>query len=141
MPRKERLNIYLEPATSRALSERATQKRLSKSIIVEAAVASLLSPDSSDQQEAALARRLDRLSRQLDRLERDQTITLEAIGLFIRAWLTATPPLAEAAQPAANAKGKERYASFIQTVGRRLQGNRKLSREIIEELESKPVED
>lgn len=133
MARKDRLNIYLDPATGRALADHAARRRLSKSSIVEAAVTSLLSPDSSDRQEAALARRLDRLSRQFDRLERDQTMTLEAMGLFVRAWLTATPPLAEAAQVAANAKGRERYDSFVASLGRRMQAGRRLSTEVLQE--------
>lgn len=133
MAAKDRLNLYFDPATSRALDDLAARKKLSKSAIVEAAVASFLSPDGSDRREAALTRRLDRLTRQVERLERDQTITLEALGLFIRAWLTATPPLADSAQAAAQAKGRERYESFIETLGRRVQQGRSLAKEILED--------
>ena len=133
---KDRLNLYFDQATTRALDELAARRKVSKSAIVEAAVASFLSPDGADQREAAFTRRLDRLTRQVERLERDQTITLEAIGLFIRAWLTATPPLAESAQAAAQAKGRERYESFVETLGRRLQSGRSLAKEVTEELMS-----
>ena len=83
-------------------------------------------------------RRLDRLTRQVERLERDQTIALEALGLFIRAWLTATPPLADSAQASAQAKGRERYESFIETLGRRIQQGRSLAKEGLEDLEKTP---
>lgn len=134
MTTKDRLNLYFDPATTKALDELAARRRVSKSAIVDAAVQSFLSPDGADRKEAAYARRLDRLTRQIERLERDQTITLEAIGLFVRAWLTATPPLAESAQVAAQAKGRERYESFIETLGRRVQQGRSLSKEVLDDI-------
>lgn len=133
---KDRLNLYFDPATTRALDELASRRKVSKSAIVEAAVASFLSPDGPDQREAAFTRRLDRLTRQVERLEREQTITLEALGLFIRAWLTATPPLADSAQAAAQAKGRERYESFVEALGRRLQQGRTLAKEVAEDRRS-----
>lgn len=133
---KDRLNLYFDPATTRALDELAARRKVSKSAIVEAAVASFLSPDGPDQREAAFTRRLDRLTRQVERLERDQTITLEALGLFVRAWLTATPPLPDSAQAASQAKGRERYDSFVEALGRRLQSGRSLSKECTEEIGS-----
>lgn len=132
--RRDRMNVYFEPATAKALEELAVRKRVSKSAIVDAAVASFLSPDGADRREAAYTRRLDRLTRQVERLERDQTIMLEALGLFVRAWLTATPPLADSAQAAAQAKGRERYESFIETLGRRVQQGRSLAKEVLEEV-------
>jgi len=74
---------------------------------VEAAVASFLSPDGADRREAAFARRLDRLSRQVQRLERNVGILTETLALFIRFWLTITPPLPSDAQAAAQIKGRE----------------------------------
>jgi hypothetical protein len=76
---------------------------------VEAAVASFLSPDGADRREAAFARRLDRLSRQVQRLERNVGIGIETLALFIRFWLTITPPLPADAQAAAQLKGRQRY--------------------------------
>ena len=132
--RRDRLNVYFEPTTAKALEELAIRRRVSKSAIVDAAVASFLSPDGADRREAAYTRRLDRLTRQIERLERDQTIMLEALGLFVRAWLTATPALADSAQAAAQAKGRERYESFIETIGRRVQQGRSLAKEVVEDV-------
>ena len=136
--RRDRLNVYFDPSTSKALEELAVRRRVSKSAIVDAAVASFLSPDGADRREAAYTRRLDRLTRQVERLERDQTIMLEALGLFVRAWLTATPPLADSAQAAAQAKGRERYESFIETLGRRVQQGRSLAKEVLEDIAAQP---
>ena len=48
---------------------------------------------------------LDRMTRQLERLERHGRISSEALALFVRFWLTSTPPLPDAAQATAQAKG------------------------------------
>ena len=117
---KEQFTVYLEPDLMKALTEYAERRRKPKSLVAEAAIASFLSPDSAERQEAALARRLDRITRQMERLERDIGISVETVALFIRFWLMATPSLSEQTQASARAKGTERYEGFMQALGRRL---------------------
>ncbi len=117
---KEQFTVYLEPEVMRALTEYAERRGKPKSLVAEAAIASFLSPDAAERQEAALARRLDRITRHMERLERDVGISVETLALFIRYWLMATPSLPEQTQAAARAKGQERYESFLQALGRRL---------------------
>jgi hypothetical protein len=50
--------------------------------------------------------------------------------VFVRFWLTSTPPLPDAALAAAQAKGRERYEGFVEALGRRLARGRKLADEI-----------
>ena len=97
-------------------------------------MASFLSPDSAEQSEAAIVRRLDRLTRSLERLERDQEITTEALALFVRFWLTTTPPLHDDTYAAAKAKGKERYRGFVETLARRLGKGTTLMKELSRDL-------
>ena len=99
----------------------------SLSIVAAAAIASFLSPDASEWREAVLARRLDRLSRQCERVEWDLGISVEMLALFIRFWLAANPPAPEAA---ARAKGRERNAGFVEALGRRLAAGRLFTREV-----------
>ena len=84
--------------------------------------------------EAAIGRRLDRLTRQLERLERHVTISNETIALFVRFWLTITPALPDTAQPAAQAKGRERYQGFVEALGRRLAKGQTLAQEISQDV-------
>ena len=128
--KKVRLSVYLEPEIIRRLTELADRKKQPKSLIAEAAITSFLTPDNADQLEAALTRRLDFLGRQVERLERDLGIAVEALALFIRFWLIVTPSLPESAQAAAQAKGRERYDSFLETLGRRLSKGQSLLREV-----------
>src|SRR5579863_4481339 len=120
----------LPPELGSKLADYAAQKGVPQALVVETALASYLSPDGADRLEAALARRLDRMTRQLERLERHGRISSEALALFVRFWLTSTPPLPDAAHAAAQAKGKERYDGFVQALGRRVAKGRTLADEI-----------
>jgi hypothetical protein len=131
---RDRMNVYFPPEMLRQIADLADRKKLSRSAIVEAAVASFLSPDGADKREAAFARRLDRLSRQVQRLERDLGVTAETLALFVRFWLTVTPPLPNDGQGAAQIKGRERYEGFIETLGRRLQKGQSFLKEIPDDV-------
>src|ERR1700727_1360164 len=127
----------LPPDLAGQLADYADRKRVAQALVVETALASYLSPDNSERMEAALGRRLDRLTRQVERLERHVTISNEALALFIRFWLTVTPPLPDTGQPAAHAKGRERYEGVIEALGRRLAGGQTLAQEVSSELNPK----
>lgn len=131
---KPRLCVYLSNQVDQRLAAAARRPGASKSAITDAALAAFLSPERDDQRDAAIIRRLDRLSRQLDRAERDQTILSETVALFVRYYLTITPPLPGAEQDAARALGKERFEYFVAQVGRRLAGGRNMIRDVLEEI-------
>lgn len=124
----------LPPDLALQLADYAQRKRVPQALVVETALASLLSPDGADRLEAALARRLDRMTRQIQTLERHVTITNEALALFVRFWLTSTPPLPDTAQAAAQMKGRERYDGFVEALGRRLARGRTLADEIVKDI-------
>jgi len=127
---RARLNLFIEPEHAKRLNELAIKKGVSKSSLVAAAVAAWLSPTSGDQRDTAMAKRLDRLSRQFERLERDQNILIETVALYVRHYLTVSSPIPEAHQEAARAQGRLRFAQFIEQVGRRLQKGRRLFDEV-----------
>jgi len=137
---RDRLNVSLPVEMISQINDLADRKRLTRSAIVEAAVNSFLSPDSSDQKEAAFARRLDRLSRQIQRLERNSGLSVETLALFIRFWLTITPPLPPEAQAAAQAKGRERYEGFIEALARRWNQGRSLFDEMPRDVSDTEVQ-
>ena len=131
---RTRLNIFIEPDHAKRLDQLAAHKGVSKSAVIAAALASFLSPDAADQREASTGKRLDRLSRQFDRLERDQSILIETVALYIRYFLTVSLPVPEGQQDAARAQGRARYAQFIEQLARHIQRGRSLVREIHEEV-------
>ena len=117
----------ISPASSPTMPRASACRRR---LVVEAALASHLSPDGADRLEAALARRLDRMTRQMERIERHVTISNEALAVFVRFWLTSTPALPDTALAAAQTKGRERYEGFVEALGRRLARGRKLADEV-----------
>jgi hypothetical protein len=125
----------LPPALSAELADYAARKRVTQALVVETALASFLSGDSAEHLEAVLSRRLDRLSRQADKLAWHVELTNETLALFIRFWLVNNPPLPDAALPAAQAMGKERWERFVETLNRRMEFGPRLKNEISEDIE------
>lgn len=133
-PKKQRLSVYVDPDVMKSLADYAARRDQSRSLIAEAAIASFLSPDAAERQEAATTKRLDQLDRRMTRMERDLGISVETLAVFVRFWLTTNPPLPEPAQAAARAKAGERYDAFVVALGRRLAKGPKLRQEISEDV-------
>jgi predicted transcriptional regulator len=130
----------LPPELIGKLAEYAKQKHVPQTVVVEAALLSFMSPDGADRLEAALARRLDRITRRMERIERHVTISNEALAVFVRFWLTSTPPLPDTGLAAAQTKGKERYQGFVEALVRRLARGHKLADEVSLDVEAIPSE-
>jgi hypothetical protein len=137
MQTKTRMNVYFEPELLKKVEALALRRNISKSAVIEAAVASFLSADASERLEAVFARRMDRIGRQIDGLDEDIAIVGETLSLFIRFWLTITPPLPDSAQASARAKGVERFESFLQTLGRRLATGDRFLKELSRDVDMK----
>ncbi|MBK7251463.1 MAG: hypothetical protein PGMFKBFP_02767 [Anaerolineales bacterium] len=136
LPRsRHRMNLFIERNHARRLDELAAKKGVSKSSIVAAALSAWLAPEAGDQREAAMAKRLDRLSRQFEKLERDQNILIETVALYVRYFLTVSTPLPEAHQEAAKAQGRARFEQFVEQLGRHLLRGRSLVRDVYEEIQ------
>ena len=67
--------------------------------------------------------RLDRISSQLARIERNGQIELESLALFVRYMLTVNAPLPEGDE-AARAIGRDRFEAFVERVGQQLASGR-----------------
>ncbi len=126
--------MFLEREHAQRLSDLAAMKGVSKSGIVAAAIASFLSPEGADRREAAIARRLDKLQSQGERMGRDQAILIETLALFIRLYLSVSTPVGEAHQEAARAQGKARFEQFITQLGRDLQRGSSFVKTLHEEI-------
>ena len=135
MTTRTRMNVYFDPDLLAQVEALALRRQVSKSAIIEAAVASFLSGDTSDRLEAALSRRLDKLGREIHALDEDLAVLGETVSLFVNIWLAATPPLPESAQASARAKGAERFEGFMQTLGKRLATGDRFLKELSRDVE------
>lgn len=131
---KPRLNIHVSPELADRVDLAARRPGITKAAIVEAALTGFFSNEQGDVRDAALIRRLDRVSRHLDRLERNLEIETEFLALFVRFFLTVTPPLPEADQEAARAIGSERFDFFLGQLAKRLSGGTSIVRDTLDEI-------
>lgn len=131
--KRVRRNIYFEREQVRQLDDLAARRNVSVSGLVGVAVGSFLSPDAERQGEAAMGRRLDRLTRQFERLERDQSILIETVALFVRHQLSVGPAIPEAHVDAVRAQGLARFEQFVEQLALHLQRGRRLH-EAVDEL-------
>lgn len=121
---KPRHNLHLDEDLTRRLAAVASKPGMSKAGVISAALRSYLDKEGADVLDHLLQTRLNRLSGQLDRLERDQRIVVQTLAEFVRHHflVTAAPPESELASRRAQAEA--RYQSFIETVGRQLAAGR-----------------
>ena len=131
---KRRVDAYLDPDTFKQLARAATQAGASRSSLVEAAVAAFLSSDGIDKREAVFTRRLDRLTRQYGKLDRNLTILTETLALFIHYQLAIAPPIPVDDEAAIKAQGRERFEAFVARLGRRLADSKSLVRDVIDQV-------
>jgi predicted transcriptional regulator len=124
---KSKHTFRLPPDLADHLADYARRKRVTQAQVVETALNSFLSPDGSERMEAAFSRRIDKVMRQLDKLDYRSELNAEALALFVRFWLTANPALPDAALAAAQAQGKERFEGFIEALARKMEFGPKLS--------------
>ena len=121
---KPRHNLHLDEDLTRRLAAVTSKPGMSKAGVISAALRSYLDKEGADVLDHLLQTRLNRLSGQLDRLERDQRIVVQTLAEFVRHHflVTAAPPESELASRRAQAEA--RYQTFIETVGRQLAAGR-----------------
>jgi predicted transcriptional regulator len=121
MPRTERVRyqLFLPAELAKRFEALAEAPGASKSAILAAALAAFLERRSASELDQRFAVRLDRIARQLERIERNGHVGLESLALFVRYMLTVNAPLPEEDE-AARAIGRDRFAAFVARVGRQL---------------------
>lgn len=137
---KHRLTVYLTEHIADRLQVAAKRPGANKSTIVHAALDRFLSADRDLEAGTTIARRFDRIGRQLDRIERDLSIITETVGLHVRYHLSVTPPLADSEQDSARALGRDRFELFVAQVGRRLASGGRLIAEVLDRANSMQAE-
>ena len=118
-----RHQLFLPRPLSERLEALARGPGASRSKILAEAVAAFLDRKGDDALELKFMGRLDRMSNQLARIERNSTIELESLALFVRYMLTVNAPLPEG-DKAAQAIGRDRFNAFVERVGQQLAGGR-----------------
>lgn len=131
---KKRYSILLSEELAERFERVARLRNGAKSALVEEALDRRLNPEKYPLIEDALLRRLDEQAAGLATLKRDAAINTEMISLFVRYFLTITPPLADSEQQPARALGRQRFEVFVAQIGRRLASDRRLVSDVLEAI-------
>lgn len=114
-----RYQLFLPEPLSRRFEALASAPGASKSSILAAALTAFLDRRGAGELEERFQARLDRISKQLGRIERDGHVQIESLALFVRYMLSVNAPLAEEDE-AARAVARDRFAAFVARVGQQL---------------------
>lgn len=131
---KQKISVQLPEELFARLETATEQRGTTRTAVVEAALKQFLSNGAETDDDAALRRRLQWMSRQLEQLERDLRIVNETVALHARFDLTVTPAIPQPHQRAACLLGQERFEVFAAQVGRRVHLGTPLMRETMERL-------
>lgn len=134
--KKNRHCIYLEPKISERLTALAEKPGSTISNVIADALRAYFERQGGDALEDRFTARLDTMSAQLNRIERDQRIDLESSALWIRYQLTLSNPLPSGQWAALQAIGAERFQKFIEEVGRRIANGSGIGAEIVKSAKS-----
>jgi len=129
-------NVRVEREHLLRIDHLAAMKGVGRSAVVTAALIAYLSPEGIERCEAVTARRLERLARQLGRLERGQTLLIETLAFFVRDYLADRAPVLEPDAQADRARGRARFGRFIEQLARHLQRDGSFIRELEQEFAS-----
>jgi hypothetical protein len=99
----------------------AQEQGVTDGSIVEAALREFL---GKTEHEEILLKKMDRISRQLERMKREQRAALEVLSSFIRVYLTHEKEIPENEKANAEIKGARRFARFMDLVASELDKNK-----------------
>ena len=131
---KPRLIAYVSNDIRAKVAAAARKPGVSQSEIIEAALDAFFSHEIDDQRDGAMMRRIDRMSRQMARLERNDAIFAEMMTRFVRIYLTFAPMIPEASKQAAKLKGDERFSRYIDAVKGQLERRRSVFEDAFEDF-------
>ncbi|HTM81927.1 CopG family transcriptional regulator [Asticcacaulis sp.] len=130
---KIRHQLFLDAPISQRLEALAEKPGMNKSAVLADAVKAWLDRRGTNELDDRFGQRLNRISAQLNRIERDQKIVLESLALFVRLTLLRDAHLPEP-DAAARAMARDRFEQFVAQLGRQLsQGSQSLTPGAFEE--------
>jgi len=129
-PMKKRHEFYLEDEVSERLAAMAARPGASKTAIMTDALKAYFDRRGASDLDERFKARLDKLSVQLARIERDQQIVAETLALLARFQFMVAAPLSDS-DGAARALAQERFKAFIEQVSRRVSSGRSLIEHVL----------
>lgn len=117
---KVRYKLFLPAELARRFDNIASAPGATKSSTLDAALNAFLDHSgATEMEQQRFASRLDRISGQLEQIERNGHVELASLALFERYMLSVNAPLAEGDE-VSRAIGRDRFNAFVNRVGQQL---------------------
>lgn len=131
---KRKICVYVSEDLVTRLAVAAEHRGATKSGLVGAALDRFLDAAEERDDPPGVDERLAQMGHQLDHLAHELKFVHETVAMHARYHPTVTPPLPDAAQPAACRLGAARFDEFAAKVGKRVEEGRPLMRETLDRL-------
>jgi hypothetical protein len=115
-----KIGVYLADDVARRFKTVLRRSGMTKSALVNKALAHLLHPPVAKEPSQEELRALRALLKRVRWLQRETMVLAETLAQFIRYFLMVTPPLPERERQAAEALGRKRYEIFVRQIARRV---------------------
>lgn len=115
--RMVRINSEIPSSLDDALRVYAATKRVTRKTVIEQALRAYINPNSEDNRDAMIARRLQRVDQKLLTLMENERLLTEAVGAWVQVALGLMPePLTDAERREFADKVKRRWPKFVELV-------------------------
>lgn len=108
----KRIHAYTPDHLHKRLEIACSHPKVSKSEVINKALELYLSAESEAARNNPLLRRLDQMTRQIEKLRQRLVVLSEGHALFVRYFLTSVPPAPEPKRQAARAEGAVRFEEY-----------------------------
>lgn len=108
----KRIHAYTPDHLHKRLEIACSHPKVSRSEVINKALELYLSAESEAARNNPLLRRLDQMTRQIEKLRQRLVVLSEGHALFVRYFLTSVPPAPEPKRQAARAEGAVRFEEY-----------------------------
>jgi len=131
MSRRRNIHPYLSDELYERFKKFAAATDATESSIVEVALSEYL--DQTSHRRLVL-KRLNKLGRNIDRVERDLAIVLETVGAFLNIWMVHNPKLPESREDIQRKAAAPRIAAMQKYVAQQVSGSRRFFNDVVKDV-------
>lgn len=131
---KPRIHPYISEMNHARVMAMATRPGMTVSTVADAAFSAFFTSLKDDQRDAVIIRKLDRMIRQFNVIERREMVIGETLALYVRYFLMVTPQLPPGQLDAARAKGELQFEQFLDQLGRDVQSGKRVLQRVVDEV-------
>jgi hypothetical protein len=129
-----KIGVYLTDDVARHFKVALRHSRMTKSALVNNALAQLLDPPPANERGREELRVLRAVLKHVRQVRRETEVLTETLAMFIRYFLMITPPLPQSEREAADTVGRQRYEVFIRQIARRIGSDKGLITDVMRTL-------